>query len=63
MLEPDEKEQKTLKLMRGFYQMGESLPAISKRLYNAGYESRSGKPFTPMAIRRVIMNDVVGPAS
>jgi DNA invertase Pin-like site-specific DNA recombinase len=55
VLEIDAKEQEAAKFMRGFYAQGESLPAISKRLFNVGYESRNGKPFTPMAIRRVVM--------
>jgi len=59
VLEPNEKEQEAAKFMRGFYAQGESLPAISKRLFNVGYESRNGKPFTPMAIRRVILQDTV----
>jgi DNA invertase Pin-like site-specific DNA recombinase len=54
-LEPNEKEVEAAKFMRGFYQQGISLPEISKKLFNVGYESRSGKPYTPMAIRRVVM--------
>jgi putative DNA-invertase from lambdoid prophage Rac len=54
LLEIDPKESDTVSIMRHMYRLSMSLPGISKHLAEAGYVSRSGKPFTPMAIRRVV---------
>lgn len=58
-LEPDEGEQATAITMKTLYQQKKSLPAISKDLAEIGILSRSGKPFTPMAIRRVVMETTI----
>ncbi len=55
VLEPHEGEQATLLTMRARFQEGKGLTSISRDLAQIGILSRSGKPFTPMAIRRVVM--------
>ena len=57
VLEIDEKEQKAAELMRKMFQSKWTYTNIAIDLANAGYLSRAGKPFTPMAIRRVVMHD------
>jgi len=52
-------EQQAAALMRNMYQSNISYPQIAAELASSGYLSRSGKPFTPMAIRRVILQDTV----
>lgn len=59
VLEPHLREQEAATLMRHTYQAGATLPSISQYLEEQGFVSRSGKPFTPMAIRRVILQDTV----
>jgi DNA invertase Pin-like site-specific DNA recombinase len=54
VLEVDEKETRQAALMREMFQAGIGLSAISRHLYRANSFSRAGKPFTPMAIRRVV---------
>lgn len=62
VIEPHAGEQQAITLMRELYQ-SEGLAGTSRKLAAAGYKSRAGKPFTSMAIRRVILNDMVGSAS
>jgi DNA invertase Pin-like site-specific DNA recombinase len=57
VLEPDEKEREAVAFMETMYAQKASLPSISKLLAQEGLLSRSGKPFTPMAIRRVVMQE------
>ena len=59
MLEPDEKEQMAAEVMQHLYKTGSSLPIISRALADSGMLSRAGKPFTSMAIRRVLMREAV----
>jgi DNA invertase Pin-like site-specific DNA recombinase len=54
-LEPNDKELEAAAKMRAMYQCGLALPAISVGLEIDGFVSRSGKRYTPMAIRRVVM--------
>jgi DNA invertase Pin-like site-specific DNA recombinase len=54
VLESDGHEQAAAAVMRELYSKGISLPAISQTLAMSQHRSRSGKPFTPMAIRRVV---------
>lgn len=54
-MEPDENERKAVDLMRRMYQSKWTYNNISKNLADIGLVSRSGQPFTPMAIRRVVM--------
>jgi site-specific DNA recombinase len=54
-LEIDEGEMKAAAMMRDLYQDQISYPGIGKQLADAGLLSRAGKPYTPMAIRRVVM--------
>ena len=53
-LEIDSREQEAATLMKHMYQSGASLPGISHHLAALDFLSRTRKPFTPMAIRRVI---------
>ena len=55
VLEIDEAERATALTMQALYQQRKSLPAISKDLAEIGILSRSGKPYTPMCIRRVLL--------
>jgi putative DNA-invertase from lambdoid prophage Rac len=59
VLEPDERELAAASRMRRLYQDKYGYPEIAELLANDGYKSRAGKPFTPMAIRRVILQDTV----
>lgn len=59
---PCEKEQEAIIRMKELYQSRLPFNNIANCLFVAGYVSRSGKPFTPMAIRRVVTNDVFGSA-
>lgn len=54
VLEPDERELSAMARMRRLYQDKYAFPEIADLLANDGYKSRTGKPFTPMAIRRVV---------
>ena len=54
ILVPDERETAALAQMRKLYQK-EGLAGTSRKMAEAGVLSRAGKPFTPMAIRRVVM--------
>jgi putative DNA-invertase from lambdoid prophage Rac len=54
-LEIDEGETFVASRMRELYQQKLSLPRIADLLRLSGYVSRSGTPYTPMAIRRVVM--------
>jgi DNA invertase Pin-like site-specific DNA recombinase len=54
-LEIDEGETFAASRMRELYQQKLSLPRIADLLRLSGYVSRSGTPYTPMAIRRVVM--------
>ena len=56
ILVPDERETAALAQMRKLYQK-EGLAGTSRKMAEAGVLSRAGKPFTPMAIRRVVMHD------
>ena len=58
MLELHEAEQKTLSLIRELYPR-KGLIGTSRRLAEEGILSRAGKPFTSVAIRRVILNTPV----
>jgi len=55
VLVPCERELSAAQLMRVLYQNRIPYPAIASRLEAEGLLSRSGKPFTPMAIHRVVM--------
>lgn len=57
VLVPDEGEKAAEWTMRARYQDGHKLVAISRDLAEIGILSRAGKPFTPMAIRRVVMRE------
>ena len=59
VLEAYEYEQRAAYAMKECYQQGLGLPAISRELAGRGLLSRSGKPFTPMAIRRVVTREAV----
>jgi len=54
VLEEDIGEQAAVLTMRARYQQGHGLVAISRDLAEIGIVSRTGKPYTPMAIRRVV---------
>jgi putative DNA-invertase from lambdoid prophage Rac len=54
-LEIDEGETFAASRMCELYQQKLSLPRIADLLRLSGYVSRSGTPYTPMAIRRVVM--------
>ncbi len=54
-LEEDMRELEAKASMISGYNAGMSLPAISTALTELKLLSRSGKPFTPMAIRRVVL--------
>jgi DNA invertase Pin-like site-specific DNA recombinase len=56
VLEPHAGEQQSASLMRELYPI-EGLAGTARKLTEAGYKSRAGKPFTPMAIRRVVMQE------
>jgi DNA invertase Pin-like site-specific DNA recombinase len=56
LLVSDEKERETLVKMKQLYQ-NEGLIGTSRKLAEAGILSRAGKPFTAMAIRRVVMQE------
>jgi DNA invertase Pin-like site-specific DNA recombinase len=58
VLEADIKEQIAADLMRQWYQGQMSWSAISEELAAQGMLSRAGKPYTPMAIRRVVTREV-----
>ena len=55
VLVEDENEQHAMRVMRELFQNRGTYPSISRHLAEAGYKSRSGEPYTPMAIRRVVM--------
>ena len=55
VLEIDLREQEAATLMKHMYQSGASLPGISQHLAALDFLSRVRKPYTPMAIRRVVM--------
>ena len=57
VLETDPVEMEAKTRMRYLYQQGLALPAISRRLSEDGFLSRSKMAFTPMAIRRVVMQE------
>jgi DNA invertase Pin-like site-specific DNA recombinase len=57
VLQADEQEIRAREQMGELYQKGLSLPEISRQLAAVGAVSRTGKPFTRMAIRRVVMHD------
>jgi DNA invertase Pin-like site-specific DNA recombinase len=57
-LEEDMRELEAKASMISAYNAGMSLPAISSALTEMKLLSRSGKPFTPMAIRRVVMEEL-----
>lgn len=57
VLDVSPEEQYAASRMRELYQQGLSLPRISALLAMAGTVSRTGQPFTRMAIRRVVMHD------
>lgn len=54
-LEPDTVERQAASLMRQMFGANESYASIGSRLFDAGYRSRAGKPFTAMCIRRVLL--------
>lgn len=54
-LVPNEAEREAARVMRELFQKHGSYKAISKYLADNGSVSRSGAPYTPMAIRRVVM--------
>jgi putative DNA-invertase from lambdoid prophage Rac len=58
-LEVDEKEAQAAYIMKAMFQGKASLPKISAALAEQGFVARSGAPYTPMAIRRVILQDTV----
>lgn len=58
VLEPNEKETEAAARMRQMYQSGGTYPAMAQQLANDGFLSRAGKPYTSMAIRRVILEAV-----
>ena len=58
VLEEHVGEKQSALLMRQLYPI-EGLAGTARKLAEAGYKSRAGKPFTPMAIRRVVMQDAV----
>ncbi len=58
-LEMDDRETAAASKMRSLYQTGCGLTQIVNILASDGYTSRAGKPFTPMAIRRVVMREAV----
>jgi site-specific DNA recombinase len=53
-LEHDEKEQAIIELARYLRGEGESFRAIVARLADNGYVSRTGKPFNPAAVMRMV---------
>ena len=57
VLQADEQEIRARSQMGELYQKGLSLSEISRQLAAAGAVSRTGQPFTRMAIRRVVMHD------
>jgi DNA invertase Pin-like site-specific DNA recombinase len=58
VLEADDREMKAAAWMHELYKGKWAFPTIATFLAENGYVSRSGKPFTPMAIRRVVMQEV-----
>lgn len=54
-LEIDERETAIGRQMRSMYEAGVGFAQISRAFVGDNVLSRSGKPFTPMAIRRVVM--------
>ena len=58
VLVPDEAEAHAVVRMRELYQK-EGLAGTSRKLAEVGVLSRAGKPFTPMAIRRVVLQGIV----
>jgi putative DNA-invertase from lambdoid prophage Rac len=56
MLESNEYELVAASKMRSLFQTKCGYGQIANILASDGYKSRSGKPFTPMAIRRVVLN-------
>lgn len=57
LLELDPREQEAMALMRDAYQNGLPLARIPEALANRGHLSRAGKPFTTMAVRRVVTRE------
>ena len=57
MLEPDEKEQFVAGRMNELFQQGLSLKRISELLALAGYVSRTGQPFKPHHIPKIIARE------
>jgi len=55
VLEIDEREASIGKQMRSMYEAGVGFAQISRAFTGDNVFSRSGKPYTPMAIRRVVM--------
>ena len=58
VMEPDERELAAAARMRRLYQDKYAYPQIAELLANDGYTSRSGKHYTSMCIRRVVMEAV-----
>jgi DNA invertase Pin-like site-specific DNA recombinase len=56
-LEENFQEAEAMLRMKILFQGGNSYPLIARGLASDGFVSRSGKPFTPMAIRRVVMQE------
>ena len=54
-LVPDTKEQKAWKIMKELHRNGRGYADIAMDLYGKGLLSRAGTAFTPMAVRRAVM--------
>ena len=54
-LVPDMKEQKAWKIMKELHRNGRGYADIAMDLYGKGLLSRAGTAFTPMAVRRAVM--------
>jgi DNA invertase Pin-like site-specific DNA recombinase len=57
VLEPHPVEQQAKQSMIDLYDAGNKCHVISRKLFEAGYKSRTGKPFTPEAVRRVMIRE------
>ena len=53
-MEPDEKELEAAARMKEMWAKRQTFPNIALHLADAGFVSRAGKPYTAMAIRRVV---------
>jgi DNA invertase Pin-like site-specific DNA recombinase len=58
-LVPSAKEQKTIKAARRLRKKGVSLRKIADTLHAKGHTARSGKPFHPMQVKRLVESDWV----